>query len=119
MAKLDPHAYPMPDLDHFDGDWRAADAAQMAVFDRLVATSNALPPDELVGALLSWQRGDGCAYYLVTKERPLTLQWVPFMDNWQVENALIRGITKADVLDQIERDRKFRAFFAKEVNRLR
>lgn len=111
MARLDPHAYPMPDVDDFDGDWQAADAAQMAVFDRLAAASNALPEGQLTGALLSWQRADGYAYYLVTKEKPLTLQLVPFMDNYQVEDALIRGLNTSDVHNMIERDRKLRDLF--------
>ena len=64
--------------------------------------SNSLPHGEVVGALLKYQRADGYAYYLVVKDRPLTLQHVPVFDGYGVEPELIRGLTLLDVLNRLD-----------------
>jgi hypothetical protein len=117
MAQLDPNPYPMPDL--FAGDWREGFKRQEEALDRLMDASANLPAGKVVGGLLRWQRADGYAFYLVTKERPLTLQHVPFCDAYQVEPYLIRGLNKQDVLDQLESARRLHAIFGRSKNPMR
>lgn len=70
--------------------------------EQLQQVSDSLPPGEVVHAVLNWPRGDGHAFYIVTKAQPLTLQWIPFCDAWQVDPILIRGLRRQDVLDKLE-----------------
>jgi len=65
----------------------------------------------VIGALLSFPVADGCAMYRVSKESPLTLEHVPYGDAWQISPAHIRGINKADVLEQIRRTRALGKMF--------
>jgi hypothetical protein len=77
----------------------------------LMEQSDALAEGEVVGALLSWPRGDGAAYYQVTKASPLTLRWIQCGDEWTVEPALIRGLTLADVRQEVWHRRQLRQIF--------
>ena len=104
-----PHVLPEPDYKNYDP---RTDPHEVA-FQKLLEESKALPEGQLVGALISWPRGDGRAWYRVTAERPLTLQHVPYGDAWTVEPALLRGLRKADVEEMISRDRRLRAVFGR------
>ena len=101
-------------------DFEAADKfmelidAEQKALEALEDHAAALPPGEVVGALLRFPRGDGYALYLVTKARPLTLQWVEFGDRWQIDYPTIRGLRLADVERMIEGDRRMRALFAQK-----
>lgn len=83
-----------------------------AELERLIEVSNNLPDGEVVGTVLMYPRGDGAAVYIVTKASPLTVQWVKTGDAWQVEAALIRGLRKADIIEDQRRHRAIRAMFA-------
>lgn len=107
MAKLDPRPYPMPPLGFGVND------PHIQAYDNLVAASNALPEDEYVGALISWQIADGYASYLVTSMSPVTLQWVPLADGYRVDDALIRGLRKPDVIAKVESTRAFNRLFGR------
>lgn len=76
-------------------------------FAKLQAISDAVDIDngQIVGLLLSWQRADSYAYYVVAKERPLTLEHLQFCDGWTVERELIHGLTKSRILE-IERSKR-------------
>ena len=108
VAKLDKYRYPWPWRDRMDErmktpgssvkvDWNKEMAEEQAAMQELDDASDALKGDAIVGAVLRWGRGDGYAVYIVTKEKPLTLAWVPYSDAWAVEDALIRGLTKKDI----------------------
>jgi len=112
MAQLAPQSRAFPEVDYsakipFD-QW--PDTLELA---RLQAISDNLPEGEVVGAVLSWPVADGAAYYVVTKEKPLTLQHLAYGDAWHIQYVLIRGLRKQDVLDQLARQRRFRAAFSK------
>lgn len=111
MARLSDDIYPMPDLT-WDTKTKFEDTPHGQEMNRLIAISDALPDGQIVGGVLGWGRGDGTAYYLVTSARPLTLQWIPFMDCWQVEDALIKGLTKADIKDILFRNKKIKEMFS-------
>lgn len=68
----------------------------------------------LVGALLSWQVADGYANYVVTKDAPLTVQHVPFMDAYTVDPALIKGLDPGDVRAQLARSARLDALFGRK-----
>lgn len=125
MARLAKYRYPWPWRDHRDergkriqrGQFisqtdylKELDAERMALLNLLNA-SERVPPNEVVNVVVSFPRGDGQAYYIVTKERPLTLQWIPYGDAWTVEPALIRGLTKKDILAMRQRDRAMTEMF--------
>lgn len=93
MARLERTPYPLPG----GGVSQEATAAMWALMEK----SNTLVRGEVVGGVLQFPRADGYATYLVTKEKPLTVQHIPYMDAWTVEPALIRGLTKADVLEML------------------
>ena len=119
MAKLAKYSYPTGvktvEQYHAEGkDPREWFAAQNKVWEELQARSDGLPPGEVVGGLIKFQVADGYAVYIVTKAAPLTLTHVPFGDAYQVHDALIRGLRRADVLASLERDRKLSAIFAKK-----
>lgn len=58
--------------------------------------------EDATGFVMQFPVADGRAYYLVTKETPLTLQHIPIGDAWQIPPAHLRGITIADVYQQIK-----------------
>ena len=122
MARLDKYRYPLPWRDRLEArlkdlskpqssDWQKEMEDEDAAFSALRKKSESLKGDAVVGAIMSWPRGDGCAYYIVTNEKPLTLQWIPYGDAWTVEAALIRGTTKEDILAVRRQDKKLRELF--------
>ena len=102
MAKLEEYAYPGFGLDWdnlpsgFDhqAHWREES-------DRLEALrKKGNESDTLKGFVWSCPVADGYANYIVTKLRPLTLQYINFGgDGYAVPEAHIRGLKKED-LDQ-------------------
>ena len=66
---------------------------------------------DLVGEAIQWPRGDGAAMYMVVKQKPLTLAHVAIGDAWQVEPALIRGTTLADVRQMVKNSRAMKELF--------
>lgn len=102
MANLHPEPYPLPEFE-FDPDFtKWNDMPHEVEMNRLLEASSALPPGEYLGRVLRWQRADGYAYYLVTSLDPLEIQWIPFLDRWQIEPALIRGLDLNDVAEKVE-----------------
>lgn len=95
------------------GDWREFDRKQEEEFKRISDRSDALPEGSIRGVLLSFARGDGYAYYLVTEERPLTLAWLPYADAWDIPAAHIRGLTRDDVLEQHKQRNLLTSIFGK------
>lgn len=85
-----------------------------AALDALEAKSRALEGDAVVGTVLRFPRADGYAVYLVSKEKPLTLQHVPVGDAWHADPILIRGLRKQDVLEQRERNNRLHAMFSRK-----
>lgn len=89
----------------------AHDAAADALFEKAAA----LPPGVIEGAILKFPVADGYAMYLVTKDtgRTVEVKHIPYSDAWQVHPALLRGLTRADVVRQVEGERKLAALFSK------
>ena len=112
MARLRPGPYPdfPKEADYPENFYGLLKAGQDAI-DRLCDNSLALKQDEVIGGLLRFPVADGYAYYLVVKDNPLTLQWVDFLDGYQVETALIRGLRRTDIVRKLVRDRTIHALF--------
>jgi hypothetical protein len=70
------------------------------VFTKLKVASAALPEGQVVGFLMEFAAADSYAYYLVTRETKagLEVMHVPYCDAWTAPPALIRGLTRRDVL---------------------
>ena len=85
------------------------------VFTKLKAASDALPEGQVVGFLMEFAAADSYAYYLVTRETKagLEVMHVPYCDAWTVSPALIRGLTRRDVLAQ----REFQMVFGHSIAR--
>lgn len=77
------------------------------------------PATGIKDCFITFPRGDGKAIYKVTSLRPLTVNPVMFLDRWEVEDALIRGLTKRDILNIVEQDRAWTRIFQdrKQKNR--
>lgn len=55
------------------------------------------------GAVLSFGVADGKAFYIVVKDKPLTLMHIPYGDAWTVCRCTMNGIDRQEVEYQLER----------------
>ena len=76
-----------------------------SVMDRLLAVSDSLPEGEIVGAIIHFPVADGQAYYRVQSESPLIVEHVTYLDAWQVDPIMIKGLDKEDVLAKLNRSK--------------
>jgi hypothetical protein len=60
----------------------------------------------LAGKVVRWPIADGYAEYMVVSLRPLTLIHLPLGDAWRMPAPFERGLTAADIRDQVERAKK-------------
>ena len=60
------------------------------------------------GKLWTYPVADGFAYYEVVQQRPLTLQHIPYGDEWTVSPFMIRGLRLSDVKKAWEWEAMFR-----------
>jgi len=100
----------------FEVNWQAKDWKQQ--LDRQQAAMTALEAKadakSCVGHVISFGVADGGAHYLVVKEKPLTLQHIPYCDAYRADPILLRGLRLADVQDMIGRERKLAALFGRQ-----
>jgi hypothetical protein len=114
MAKLT-GAVPFPKANY--EDYKTSDKAQTAAYKALEDRSNSLPDGELVGALVQFQIADGYAVYVVSSvgANTVELKHVPYGDGYQIPAAHMRGLTKKDIAQQVESDRRFNKIFKKHA----
>lgn len=105
MAKLEKSSYP--------GNWGGEE--EQAELDKIWNKSLALPADQILEGVLRFPVADGYAFYVVTKEKPLTVQWVPFGDQWSAPDPLIRGLNRNDVEQMLHRERKLKELFTQKA----
>jgi len=94
MARLAKRSYPGFASDRFTIE---AYTEQERLLLDLQAASDHLPPGVIVGRLVYFPWADGHAIYIVTKDKPLTLQHVPYGDAWEVPYTYIRGLRRSDI----------------------
>ena len=117
MAYLDPKPYPVEkrwsDQSEGKAKWSADElvAHDDALWEKLKKQSDKLKDDEVVGGLVTFPAGDGKAIYVVTKEKPLTLQHVPLGDAYRISMPHIRGIRKKDIREMLGHSKKLGAVF--------
>lgn len=109
MAKLDPQAFTagLPNDKNYNfkeippgyKNWSEVYDAQDKKLEELLAISSKIDYSDtkasLKGAIVSFPRGDGAAYYIVTKDKPLTVANIQFGDAWSTDWPTINGITAA------------------------
>lgn len=97
-------------------DFRDPDCCKKAE-QEMAAICHNTDPDaaDLTGSQLKFPRGDGYAYYVVCKHKPLIVQRIAIGDDWAVEPAMIRGLREQDVRDQLRQEAALRSFFAKPL----
>lgn len=83
--------------------------------DKLLAVSNALSDDQIVGGIVRFPVADGYAMYQVTSEKPLTLQHIAYGDCWNITAAHMRGLRKADIQEMLQREKAIRQIFAQKT----
>lgn len=102
MAKLLKTPYPLvlpkfeyyPNLVAYRKAWQEHDNTFNELYDN---STKAEKNGELVGRLVGHPMGDGSAWYLVVKDKSLTLQWVPYSDCWTAPTAWVRGLRAGDI----------------------
>lgn len=67
---------------------------------------------DVVGLILRYPVADGYAWYVVVKDRPLTLQHIPYCDGYRIPDAYIRGLRKQDIIADALRERGIAKLFA-------
>lgn len=92
-------------------NWDAYAKRTDKMFKELEDAAKNIPEGSIIGALLSFPVADGSAIYRVSKEKPLTLEHVPYCDAWQIPHTHIRGVRKADVLESIRASRAMAKIF--------
>lgn len=58
---------------------------------------------------------DSCAYYEVAKLNPVQLKWIPFCDQWEAPDYVIRGLQTKDVMQDIAWKGQFKDFRLAEL----
>tara|TARA_R110000824_G_scaffold261570_3_gene450210 strand:+ start:343 stop:681 length:339 start_codon:yes stop_codon:yes gene_type:complete len=64
--------------------------------------------------VMKFPAGDGQAMYHVVKENPLTLEWIPYGDAWQIPTAHLRGLNYEDWVLQQEWNKKIAQLFGRK-----
>jgi len=91
-------------------DWTEENKKEAEWLEGIQADLRAANPGEYVGEVLSWQRCDGYASYIVVTEEPvLMLSLLARGDCYTVEDALIRGLIIEDVIELVSRRKRFEA----------
>lgn len=113
MARLEAESL---DLSVRTGNWREDFQAEVHALEALQAKADeAARRGELRGTIFQSQIADGYAYYIVTKERPFTLQHISFGDSWQVPWYVIDGLTAKNMRALNEQTLRWHDAFRKEA----
>ena len=73
-----------------------------------------LPDNEVVGGLLQFERNGDWAWYLVRREKPLLLQWVPRTEQ-TIEPDLIRALHARDVKKLLQGQKELAARYGESL----
>lgn len=99
------------DFRNAKGHWdhEAHQKAEDEWLEKIKADLRAKNKGDLVGEEVRWQRGDGYARYVITKQRPLTLAHLNVGDAWQAGGETVRGYRLQDAQRDVEADRRWKA----------
>jgi len=110
MAKLSNEDYPKPEIENT----RERFMKEYKIIDELADRTLSAEPGTVVGCLIKFPIADGFAYYLVKKARPLTLQWIPFGDAWEIPGPYLLGLNLTDVKNILDSARKLHKILNKK-----
>lgn len=90
----------------FGTDWNA----EIAWIEELIqwGIKHYIDTNDLKGYIWTHGVADGCAYYMVTCLRPLTLCHIPVGDCWHVPVAHLRGLNLEDIKLHAEQAKAWR-----------
>jgi hypothetical protein len=115
MAQLSPNPHqptePNVSFEDFSLEgMRRADKYVQDLIDKMQQKDPDDPNCDIRGVILSFPRGDGAAYYIVSKVRPLTVEHIPVCDAWRAypEDLVLRGINKAYIMDILRMEKRMR-----------
>ncbi len=102
MARLLKTPYPGPWVDNNKRSYYRGGLAEVnkrirdeeIALKQLLRHSAQLKGDTLTGQVVSLTCKDGTAFYVVVRESPLTLQWVPYGDRHKATPGQLKQITK-------------------------
>ena len=112
MAKFDKMKYPGFNKlqgETFDACYKRTVKAMRDLEDKSAQIN---PSVSIVGALIKFPYADGFAYYIVSQDKPITVQHVPYGDAWQADPVTIRGIDKSTVVEQLNRTKNLNDLFS-------
>ena len=89
-----------------------------AELENLKKLSDNLPDGQVIGAMISFPVADGSAIYRIVSDKPLKLEHIPFLDGYQADPILIRGLRLSDVKQQLKASKKFRKIFGSQADTL-
>ena len=92
------------------GEWNQLNGETFSAY--MIRAGEELQTLVSTGKVITFPVADGNAFYVVVKEKPLTLRWIPYGDKWQVHPATIRGLTLKDVQKMIEGEKWMREMFS-------
>lgn len=97
-----------PEIDWRKNDWQEKEADYVATLAELARKQYS---GDTVGEVLRWQRADGYAQYMVLSESPLRLVHLDLGDGYEVEAALLRGLTLKSVQAMVASNRALSELF--------
>jgi len=111
MAKLAPNSFvstdPTVNFEDYSMDGLCKADAYM---EKLQAEMLLKDPDDphcdITGTILQFPAGDGAAYYIVSKQKPLTLQHMPYSDAWHASGVTIKGVDRQYILDWLRAEKR-------------
>ncbi len=114
-----PESVPAPSMDdYYVNDrfsieaMREADEGYLARLRAWLAEHGYRSP--LAGGVVRWPFADGHAQYMVMSLRPLALIHLPLGDAWRMDVIFERGLTAADIRQQVERQRRLAEIFKRK-----
>lgn len=107
-----------PDLMDYreEGGWsydlKALHKAEEAYLKKLAdwCHANTDSKSDLIGEVVSFQRYDGYARYMVYRTKPLSLIHIPFGDAYAIEEFAARGLRVADIEKMVQWERNWREY---------
>lgn len=109
MAKVFKAPFDPPPFRH--ESWREDEEAYLAELRVLARARN---KGALVGEIVSFPMADSGAVYMVWSESPFALIHLAIGDAWQIPDAHMRGLRKADVKAMVDRSKRIAALFAEK-----
>lgn len=100
MANVTGYVPLIPDVDPEDY-YKYPHELQEKAMDKLLAT----------GRVIRFPRGDGYAFYFVPVSRKNELWFIPYGDQWEEDEIILRALRKKDIEELMIRERKIKELF--------